>query len=36
VALALHRLAQAVVGIPNDATATKAAATQKRRGLFRR
>jgi pilus assembly protein CpaE len=36
VALALHRLAQAVVGIPNDATAAKAAATQKRRGLFRR
>jgi hypothetical protein len=35
VAMALHRLAQAVVGIPNEPR-PGAGSAQKRKGLFRR
>jgi MinD-like ATPase involved in chromosome partitioning or flagellar assembly len=36
VAMALHRLAQAVVGIPNEAARPGAAPDKRKRGLFRR
>jgi pilus assembly protein CpaE len=36
VAIALHRLAQAVVGIPNEASRSGATQEKRKRGLFRR